>query len=283
MKDRPGLNGMSMKTKKSVPHYAVTGLVSLLSFAFSVVLVSGRPIPDPRSDLDTLEGLVDRWLTLRLTIAEEQRAWDAHRAQWQAEIALLEREAETLEHALDEENTFAEAFETRRLATATRRSRLASELQDFQVLLHRAETDLRLWRTRLPPALTGSTDDGFNALPMTPQAAERLLLTRRAQIVIACYTQIETIQNGIHAVSETLALEGVSRHVDVLYVGLARAFAVSPANDWAAVGTPTDTGWVWSPSAEDAGAVRRAIDVLNRRTTAQLVALPLHVVTEEAR
>jgi hypothetical protein len=68
--------------------------------------------------------------------------------------------------------------------------------------------------------------------------------------------------------------------VDVLYIGLARGFAVTPDSDWAAIGVPDEAGWAWTPAPSNAGMIRKAIAVVNRQQTAQLVELPLQVAGE---
>lgn len=230
--------------------------------------------------LGELDALVERWMALRTTMAEEKRDWEARREQWAEEIALLEREAATLKEEIDAGHTFASSVETKRAAVLARKERMEAERRKLRAVLDRAETDLRRWRERIPPALMASVT-GFDALPATQTEAGKRPLTKRAQTVAALYTQIETLQNRFHAARETLDVAGTRRQVDVLYIGLARAFAVSPANDWAAVGVPADAGWTWTLSVEDAQSVRRAIDVLSRRETAQLVTLPMRVLREK--
>jgi hypothetical protein len=260
---------------------AAARLAAVLSvFVFVCHAAAGEPV-ETRADLASLDALVERWMALRTTIAEEKREWEARREHWEAEIALLEREAGTLKTEMDEGDTFALSVETTRAEALARKERMESELRKLRAVLDRAEADLLRWRARIPPGVMASPAAGFDALPVTQKDAEKLPLTRRAQTVAALYTQIETLQNRLHATRETLDVAGTRRQVDVLYVGLARAFAVSPANDWAAVGMPTDTAWTWTPAIQDAAAVRRAIDVLNRQEAAQLVALPMQVMKEK--
>ena len=259
--------------------WAATWLAAVLSVFVFVVHVAAVEPAEAREDLETLDALVDRWMALRTTIAEEKRDWDARRQQWEEEIALLEQEAATLKKEIDEGDTFASTVEKKRAEALARKERMDGELRKLRAVLDRAEADLRRWRESIPPGLMASAT-GFDALPATQKEAENLPLTKRAQTVAALYTQIETLQNRFHATRETLDVGGTRRQVDVLYVGLARAFAVSPADDWAATGVPSNKAWTWTPATEDAAAVRRAIDVLNRQETAQLVALPMQVAEE---
>ena len=253
-----------------------------LCFLSSCLLAERAPAGEtpPAAELQTLDGLVGRWMALRTTLAEETREWEERRRQWEDEISLLEKEAEALQRERVDGDTFASSFETKRAEALARKERMEMELRKLRAGLDRAEADLRRWNGRIPASLRPPLASGFAALPATQKQADKQPLVRRAQTVVALYTQIETLQNQFHAVRETLDVEGTRRQVDALYLGLARAFAVSPGNDWAAVGVPSDSGWAWTPAPGEEDAVRLAINVLNRQATAQWIPLPLQVAKE---
>jgi hypothetical protein len=249
-----------------------------LSFAFGSAACAETSAP---ADLKALDGLVGQWMALRTTLAEERREWDGRRRQWEEEIALLEAEAEALERERAEGDSFASSFETRRAEAMERKERTEAELRKLRAVLDRAEADLRQWSGRIPEGLRAPLAASFAALPQTQEEADPRSVVRRAQAAVVLYSQIESIQNQFHAASEMLEVEGMRRQVDVLYLGLSRAFAVSPGDDWAAVGAPTELGWSWMPAPSEARAIRLALDVFNRQAAAQWVGLPLQVVGEE--
>jgi hypothetical protein len=251
--------------------------LGFLSFAYGSAACAWAAEPSRSADVKTLDGLVGQWMALRTTLAEEKREWEERRRQWEDEISLLEKEAEALRREREDGDSFASSFETKRAEALARKERLEVELRKLRAVLDRAEADLRQWSGRIPEGLRPPLASGFAALPATQKQADPLPLVRRAQAVAALYAQIETLQNQFHAVRETLDAEGTRRQVDVLYLGLARAFAVSPGNDWAAVGVPSDEGWAWMSAPEEAATVRLAIDMVNRQAGAQLVALPLQI------
>ena len=100
----------------------------------------------------------------------------------------------------------------------------------------------------------------------------------RLQRIVALYTEIEKLQHDIHVVKEVLAMpDGSRKEVDVCYLGLARAFAVSPDNAWAGVGVPSSRGWHWETRTAIADRVRLAISIFSREKIAALVELPLAI------
>ncbi len=258
-------------------------LIVLLGFMLLPLppAAAGEPTA-PAAALASLDQLTARWIELRTTIAEEERTWRAQRDQWQRELALLQEQDTTLKKEIAEGQVFASSVEQERSAVIARKESMEHELQQLRQVLDRAEADLKQWETLLPDGLRAPLSAAFRSLPANQTAADRMQVSRRVQNVVMLYSQIEALHNGFHATSETLeAGSGIRRQVDVLYIGLARAFAVAPGNDWAAIGTPSAGGWQWTPATENAAAIRKAIDVLNRRQTAQLVTLPMQIRGEE--
>lgn len=231
-----------------------------------------------RASLPALEALVREWVALRSQIASENRDWRDRETQWQEEFRVLETEKAALEKETAEARESAASAERAMAEMRARRDSFNSTFRRLQTELDRAETRLREWRPLIPPSLRPSLGKGFDELPSTPAAAEQTPVSRRAQIVVSLYTGIESLLHGIHPVKEVLPAEaGRPREMDVLYVGLARGFAVTSDNRWAAVGTPRADGWTWQAAPDLAADIRRAIRVRVREQPAALVRLPLAI------
>lgn len=229
--------------------------------------------------LGSLEGLVGEWIDLREKIAAERQAWNAQQARWSEEIAVLEAEKATLTREIRESREITSSAKADRERIAAQREAMHQVVQALTPAVDRAEALLRRWHKRLPPLLVAPLRKALDALPTTPGEARQTTVARRIQGVIALYSQIEAIQHGIHVVPEIVPLPGgIRREVDVLYIGLARGFAVSIDDEWAAVGIPTDSGWEWSPRPELVATVRKAINIAGGTAPAQLVDLPLGLV-----
>jgi hypothetical protein len=220
-------------------------------------------------------------MELRETIAQEKQHWAEQRQQWEQEIDLLEREADSLQKEIDQGSGQASSVERERADVLARNETMAAELDDLRSVLSRAEADLRQWKVWIPEGLQGGLASAFRALPESEPQASRRTLVQRAQAVVALYSQIESLQHGFHRTREILATaEGTRRQVEVLYIGLARAFAVSPDDTWAAIGLAGKEGWTWRPQVDQAGAVRSVIAVFSQRETARLVDLPMGITGE---
>jgi uncharacterized protein YukE len=228
--------------------------------------------------LQTLDELVGRWLELRTVIAEERRDWQEQQAQWRQEIELLKHEREALQSTVKSIRETLSDAEEDQAESMRRQEELGAVLAQIRPLLDRAENGLRELRAQIPDGVLGDVAPLYAALPPSRAQAERLGTVERAQQVMALYGAIERLQNGVHVVREMLPDgAGGRRQAEVLYLGLARGFAVSPQKGWAAIGQPRDDGWQWQQRDEAASDVRRALAVINRETVAQLVELPMQV------
>ena len=235
------------------------------------------------SDAGQLDALAGQWVALRSEIAAEKTQAAARDTALRSEIALLETEMAALEKEAAEFDAGASDDQKRRAEQAARVEAIRASIDAGRPALERAESAMRALRSRLPATLLGEARPLFDAIPATAADAARESDGVRAQRVIALLGHVETLQAGIHSVKETLDTGGgLRRQVDVLYLGLARGFAVASDATWSGVGTPGPSGWTWEARPEIAPEVRAAVDMVARQRTADVVRLPLRVDSAEA-
>ena len=220
-----------------------------------------------------LEALSGRWIALRSELAQERQNWERQERHWKRELALLDQEITSRRATLDADESFLDDVEQTQARLLAERDAAEAELHALGVVLERHEVQLRSFAPYVPDSLLGELGTGFQALPTNEAAATRAGVLRRLQTVLALYTQIESMQNNHHVVRELITIDDVQREVDVLYVGLARGFAVSGRNEWAAIGVPTATGWQWHETPVEASHIRSAIRMLQREGDIELVPL----------
>ena len=250
-------------------------VIGLLAAWLAVPTSAGEP-----SSVSSLEDMVRQWTDLRLQLAEEQRQWDEGRQHGLREVELLKKEAAALEAVISESREFAATAERERTELLARRDAMETALRDIEPILDRAEAVLRQWGPRLPVTPAAPLRDAFARLPRDQADAVGRRLSQRLQLVVALFTQIESMQHAIHVVKEVVPLADGRREMDVLYLGLARAFAVAPDNEQAAVGEPGSQGWQWASAPTLAPQIRQAIAVANSEEPATLIELPLLVTRD---
>ncbi len=255
------------------------GAVALL---LGMMALGGVPAgAQTNAGLPTLEALVRQWVDLRGELASEQREWRERETRWRSEIDLFEREAEALRSEIAAAESIQEAQGREQVDQLARRERVETALTAVTPVLDRAEADLRGWQRRLPPILRAGLEDAFARLPREGGGGRPGRASERIQTILALYAQLESLGHAVHAGRELLtAADGERREVEVLYLGLARGFAVAGEGDWAAVGVPTAEGWSWTARSGLAPSVRRALAVHRREQTPGWVALPLGLAGE---
>lgn len=225
--------------------------------------------------LETLEGLVKQWVKLRSRSATEDQAWGRQQAQWEQEIALLRREETQLDTRIERAEQFEAATETRTSEQIARRDSLTAVLKQIDTVVDRMARDLQTLLPRIPVPL--QSDELANICGQLTTDTAKTATARRVQLLISALTEIESLQHHHHSVRELLAIKGQPRReMDVVYLGLAQGFAVSPDNTLAAVGMPTANGWVWTPRQAIAPVVRNLVQIQNQDSPPALVTLPLN-------
>lgn len=242
---------------------------------------SGEPSTANAGGLDVLDALVGRWMDVRAAIAAESREWRDQQAAWEREIELLERESAWLEQELSGNRRWLHAQEAEQAAQRSRNDAMAKALTRLGEAFERAETDLTRWESMIPDGLRLMAGETVSLPDGVPQPEAETRISHRGYRVVARYTRLENLHQSIHVSRQLLdTVHGQSRQVDVVFFGLAQAWAVSPNRDWAAVGVPSTTGWQWRPAPEHAGAMGLAVEILQRERTAQWIHGPLRPVWE---
>ncbi len=247
----------------------------LLFCACFFAIATWTAADEPPATTSTLEGLVAQWVDLRRALTEEAETWEEQRAQLEQERALLWKAKETLEQEIGAAEGERRSAEAERVTLLARKEGLETSLNACLPALRRAEADLKRWRTLWPPSLlTPPLRKAFDQL----QKAEEQSVTRRVQVILSLYGDIERLQYGVHVVKEVLQTgSGRSQEMHVIYLGLAQGFAVSVDDRMAGIGRPVGNNWKWKWRPEMAAEVRKAIAFYRHEKTADFVHLPLRV------
>lgn len=234
------------------------------------------------NQLDGLDRLVGQWMALRQAVAVEEREGRELLDQYAREQGLLQAEAAQLREELEVGQDGSRTGEQEKAEWLSRQEVLTKSVVDLGPVLDRTEAELRVWAPRIPPALRPPLEVLLARLPENSRVAAQVPVSERCQTVVALLTGLEELQNNWHRVTEVLDTEEGRRQVEVLYLGLAQAFAVAPGDTWAALGHPGPAGWRWTPAPQQAGAIRRALRLYARDETADLVILPVQLAPEVA-
>ena len=211
---------------------------------------------------------------LRGEIAEEQQAWKRKEHQWQQEIVLLEEESRRLDELIAREKQLSLDKEDVVAGQLEHKDELKKVVAGVGLVADRIATKLAEIVKYIPEPL--QCDNISRACGL--DESESLLPTSQLQIMVSALSEIESIQHSSHVVRELLTLEGGAgrREMDVVYLGLACGFAVSPDNSVAATGCPTSNGWKWTEDSAIATEVRKLVGIRQQKLPPSIVNLPVN-------
>jgi hypothetical protein len=257
--------------------FAVVGYMTRYRYRYFVVatlLLCAAASTFAQSSLSALEGLVGEWIDLRSQLTSERQTWERHAEQWEREIELLREEERLLDRHLEEARKFEADKQSRAADQLARKEMLKKSLVEVVHAVDRTAAELVEFLPCVPVSLRSADLEHALRELTTPDRATPTV--RRLQLVLGALHEVEALQNQNHATRELLALEdGGRREMDVLYLGLARAFAVSADNSLAAIGIPSGTRWSWSIQPGIGPAVRQLLRVHQEETPPALVTLPI--------
>jgi hypothetical protein len=218
---------------------------------------------DPASSRE----LIRQWVHTERIISEERTAWQVEKQQMLdeelnaagASAELIDENKEQLEARLAQ---YREARQVLHEAMARLLPRMRKLLVRFPApLLDELDGEVELLKS---PDAIGNPRDVLKSMISVLNAAGRFNRT-------------------LTLAEETRFLEdGKKVTVDVLYLGLCRAYFASKSGSLAGVGEPSASGqWSWVQQPEIGDQVRKTIAVYKKSEQPQLVNLPLQLQTGE--
>lgn len=248
----------------------ILNFVFLCFCVFVPVLFSEEVLPTLR----TYEGLVSKLVDLKRQLSEEKEMWKEQEAWLKQEKGLLLKEKEMLEKEIADAKEEEVSARIESAGLLEQKKVLQESLDNCFPAITRVETNLKKWREFLPAVLAKPLQKVFDEL----EKGRERSISKRLQVILTLFGEIERLGNEVHPVKETLIVsDGKKREMDVIYLGLARAFAVSKDNKAAGISVPGKDGWKWNWHPEIAGSVRKAIDSYNSREMAEFVHLPVKI------
>ncbi len=226
--------------------------------------------------VDTLEGLVGEWVALRRQIESEQQAWKQKSRQLMLELDLLEKEEKQLDAQIEQARSFEADKESRTAEQLAKKTEFANSLAKIDPIVERTIAAIKEISRRIPVSLQSAqlekmissfeADKGRSSDP-----------ARRLQLTLSALHEIGQLQNSIHVTRELLTIEGEPqrREMDVIYLGLARAYAVSPDDRVAAIGSLSGTSWKWVVNSDIGASVRQMVSEHLEEAPPTLVTLPM--------
>lgn len=229
-------------------------------------------------NLEILKQNVQHWINLKREVSSTESEWALQRAILERELSIIELERRELDTELQTVSTQQENIGTEIELLITQKAELEKAMNGLGPVLDKAEKDILKLKKYIPVPLYTSVKKDFESIAIIKNKND---LISRLRTVVSLYLKIETMEHETHILREIFSIKGNQKvEMQVLYIGLGQAYAVSSDGTNALVGKPTANGWAWTNSPSIASAIQNAILVYSREISPTIVNLPIRVKEE---
>jgi hypothetical protein len=245
--------------------------------------------PDLRAqDVDALStrSMIEQWIQAEKAENKAKSDWKEDRQNLLTQKILLESEKQSLEKQLN-------SLDEKQVSESGERDRLEKSIADFEASktmlekrVDQSEKYLTALRPKLPPLLQKKIETQLPTAPNTKASETKQpgsTLVRRLQKLIGTWNEIHQFQNKITVTKQVIALVDSSEvEADVLYLGLAQGYFVTPDDQRAGIGKVDSSNWVWTEIPELGPEIRTALVTMNLPDPRNPATLPATLIKEDS-
>ena len=253
-----------------------------VTFLFGIVFLqhsSQAESDNASSKVERFQKLVEKWVGVQEEIATEKREWKRQKQLLQSEIDALESKKKELSEKIRKNSRQTEDLRVEKEKLAKTSAQLKNVLSGLSSDLDKTEQFLLERKEQLPDFMRDRMRKQFNQLSAYHNDSEKIdRLGDRFNLVMSVIKSLHEADNSLHAKSTVVETSnGQELEVKALYLGLSKAFAVSPDGSFCAAGVPGEKGWGWTRKPGLADKVQKSIAVFEQDKEAAFVNLPLSV------
>jgi len=231
---------------------------------------------EPAEDAAVVElrEAVRGWIEVEDRISAEQSGWQVEKERMGRLLGLYREELALLDEELEKAGSSAGGHEERMESARKELARLrVAQISAAETMATAVPRLLKL-AGQFPEPLRAEASEDLASLRAwkvgdAPRDGLRALLgvLSRADAFHRRLTRTREVREG--------------REVEVLYLGLARAYFVGDGR--AGIGVPKAGGWEWTEQPELAGELEKALAMMDQKRAPGVVSLPVQVEKEGAR
>ena len=236
------------------------------------------PVQDPPSEptLEETRITMGKWIETQQLIGRERNDWNQSREVLRGRIELVGKEVGSLEESIRQSEASVAESNRKMQELVSERDQLKASTAQLVAAVTSMESEVRRVAKSVPAPVLAKLAPLFARLPEDP-ATTRVSVAERFQNVLGILNEINKANSEITVNYEVRTLpDGSSSEVQVIYVGLAQAYYVSPRGD-AGIGRPTAEGWKWEPAPAEANRILTALEIIQGKHTPSFVPLPVKI------
>jgi len=262
-------------------HLALLILIILPGIPLSAQEKKPAPSDVPTLDPTATRELIRQWVQTERLVSEEKTNWQVEKQRMQELLDLYQKELVLLDEEISKAGTSAGMVDEQK-------ETFQKELKDYRVAQRLlSETLARLLPrvSALVLQLPQSLQDDLALESQLLTSPDALAKPREAlKSVLAVMAMSGRFNRRITVVEETRTMSGGKKMtVDVIYLGLARAYYAAESGDTAGIGTPGKDGWQWQEKPELATDIRQTLAIYRKENQPQLIKLPISLTDESSK
>jgi len=229
-----------------------------------------------RPGLEETRLTLAKWIETQQIIAKERNDWQQGKEILEGRIELVGKEVSVLKEKIAQSLTAVSESDQKKERLTAENEQLKATAAQLATAVSVMEGQVRGLAKRMPQPVAERLAPLLQRIP-TEASSTRVTVAERFQNVLGILNEMNRANSEISLSYEVRTLaDGSSSEVQVIYVGLAQAYYLSPRGE-AGIGRPGEDGWDWKPAPEIAGQLLVALEVMQGKHPPAFVPLPVEI------
>lgn len=239
-------------------------------------LAAVAPQQAPPASLEGARLTLSKWIETQQIIAKERNDWAQGKEILQGRIDLVGKEVSVLKEKISQSEAAVSESNRKRDELVAENDQLKALAGQLDSSARSMEAQVRALARSMPEGVLTKLQPLLDRIP-AEGATVRVSTAERFQNVLGILNEMNRANSEISVAYEIRKLaDGSSSEVQVIYVGLAQAYYVSPSGE-AGIGTPGPEGWTWKPLPNAAGDILFALEIIQGKHSPAFVPLPVTI------
>lgn len=252
--------------------------ITTLALAIALPVIAQEPAVSPTQEL---RNSVSEWVETMRKIQLEENDWTRDQEVLQNYKEGLGKEISDLKQQIEDAKTRKAGADKESLDQSMERDRYAAAKDELSAVIRRLEESLAAKLPLFPapllaePKVSQAIEDLQRDLKL-PVEKRNEGVSKRLLNVINLLTEAEKFQQTVHLRPELRKnAEGREYNMQVIYFGLASAYAVNEDGSFALVGRPSADGWKFEERKDLASDIQKLVAATTGDQDAAFINLPL--------
>lgn len=230
----------------------------------------------PKVSLEKTRLTLNKWIETQQIISKERNDWQQGKEVLQGRAELVAKEVDVLKGKISTTEVAVVESNKKRDELVAENELLTTATAQLVNAVTVMEKEVRQLATRMPDPVREKLAPLLARIPEGTQST-RVSAAERFQNVLGILNELNKVNSELTVTYEIRKLaDGSSSEVQVLYVGLAQAYYISPRGD-AGIGRPSENGWVWESIPATSPSIILALEILQGKHSPSFVPLPMKI------